>query len=108
MPFCFFFKVNKGTTWDELKQLSEKQERAAKRKLEYFEAACFTVSYDVFLDICRDISVPQAFYQNHSKTSITTQSGMRKCIVICNTQDSKQIILYTAGRCFPLYAGVKG
>lgn len=104
MPFCHFSRVYKGTTWSTLKATNELQSENKCKKLEYLEIITITVDQTEFKIICDDISCPRDCYREFTPESRTTADGKWKCIVIENRENGQQIILYTAGRIYPLYA----
>lgn len=106
MAFCYLFKVSQGTSWDDLEKLSSEQKKACKKPSEYNTVVVLSVAPNLFNGICQDISIPHWIYQEYKDLAITLPDGMRQCIVIRNSADSKQLVLYTAGRNSPLYAGI--
>lgn len=106
MAFCYLFKVSQGTSWNDLEKLSSEQKKACRRPSEYSAAAVLSVAPSLFSGICQDISIPHWIYQEYKELARTLPDGTRRCIVIRNSADSKQLVLYTAGRNSPLYAGI--
>lgn len=106
MPFCHFSRVYKGTTWLSLRATSEWQSKNNCKKLEYLEITTITVDQTEFKAICDDISYPRDCYREFTSESRTTSDGKWKCIVIEDRKSGQQIILYTAGRVYPLYAAI--
>lgn len=106
MTFCYLFKVSQGMSWDDLEKLSLEQKKACRMPSEYSAAVVLLVAPSLFSSICKDISIPHGIYQKYKELAITLPDGTRQCIVIRNNADTKQLVLYTAGRNSPLYAGV--
>lgn len=106
MPFCHFSKVYKGTSWDELKANKLLQVARNCRELEYSELVTITVEQAEFDQMCNDVSCMRPCYRKYANQSLASLDGKWKCIVIDNEKSKQRIILYTAGRMYPLYAAV--
>lgn len=106
MPFCHFSRVYKGTSWADLKANKELQKLNNCRELEYSELITVTVNQAEFDEICNDVSCSRSCYQKYAKESLATFEGKWNCIVIKNRENKQKIILYTAGRMYPLYAAI--
>ena len=104
MPFCHFSRVHRGTTWATLNTTNEQQIRNNCKKLEYQVIATITVDQEEYKTICEDISYPRDCYRKFTSQSRTTLDGKWGCIIIKDRASGQQIILYTAGRIYPLYA----
>jgi len=106
MPFCHFSRVYKGTSWADLKANKRLQIARNCKELEYYELITVTVDQAEFDQICNDVSCTRPCYQKYAYQSLPTSDGKWNCIVIKNRQSEQKIILYTAGRMYPLYAAV--
>lgn len=107
MPFCHFSKVYRGATLSTLKATNEQQIKNNCKEMEYSPIATITVDQAEFKTICEDISHPRDCYQEFTSQSRTTPDGKWQCIVIKDRESGQQIILYTAGRIYPLYAATQ-
>lgn len=106
MPFCHFTKVFEEISWDELKEKTKQQTANNCRQLEYKEVITITLSKTEFDIICNNISKPYACYQKFASLSIANAQGIWNCITLIDKQTKNKLILYTAGRPFPLYAAM--
>jgi hypothetical protein len=106
MPFCHFSRVYKGTSWTDLKGNEQLQLFRNCKKLEYTELVSVVVDQEEFEQICNDVSIVRSCYQKYTHQSIADLEGKWKCIVIRSQHSKRKIILYTAGRIYPLYAAV--
>lgn len=106
MPSCHFSRVYEKTTWSDLKAASGQQVKNNCKKLEYAEIATITVEQAEFKLICSDVSYPRDCYRKYTPQSCAASDGKWKCIVIKERKSGQQIILYTAGRIYPLYAAI--
>lgn len=106
MPFCYFSRVHKGTSWTDLKANEQLQVIRDCKKIEYLELISIVVDQEEFDLICNDVSNARSCYQKYSHQSIATLDGKWKCITIKNRYRKQKIVLYTAGRIYPLYAAV--
>ncbi len=107
MPYCHFSKVYRGMKWVDVEKVKNLQIQRKCKELEYCILACYAVSDEVFNQFCEDISIPRHIYQDVADQSIASPEGKWKCIVIENAQCTKRIILYTAGRLYPLYVAIE-
>ena len=106
MPFGHFSRVYKGTSWADLKANEQLQISRKCKKLEYTELISIVVDQEEFNLICSDMSNARNCYQKYTHQSITALNGKWKCIIIKNKHSMQRIILYTAGRTYPLYASI--
>lgn len=106
MPFCHFSKVYEGISWDNLKEKTKLQIANNCRQLEYKEAIAITLTKAEFDIICKNISKPYDCYQKFVPLSIPNSQGIWNCITLIDKQTQRKLILYTAGRSFPLYVAM--
>ena len=106
MPFCHFSRVYKETAWSDIKANIQFQISRNCKALEYLELITITIDQSEFELICSDISCPRPCYQKYSYHSVASSDGKWQCIVLTNKQNGQKLILYTAGRLYPLYASV--
>lgn len=76
------------------------------KKIKYLEIATLEISQFEFDKICKDISIPNSCYLKYARQSVAKTDGIWRCIILRNEQDARKIILYTAGRTYPLYAAI--
>lgn len=107
MPFCHFSKVTNGMSWSIIKENTLSQMSNSCKEIEYLEIATITISPREFDIICKDVSIPSYCYLRFTPHSIADLGGIWHCIKIQNTQDTRSIILYTAGRVHPLYVAIE-
>lgn len=106
MPFGYFSKINKGTSWQNLKVNDQTQSVNNRKKIEFIIIASIVVPKKEFDVVGSDISVSHACYQNFTRFSVANTFGLWQCIELRNNQDFRKLILYTAGRTYPLYAAI--
>ena len=104
MPFRHFSRVYKGTALADLKAKEQLRISGKCKEVEYTELISIVVDQEEFDQLCNDISSARSCYQNYAHQSTATLDGKWKCIIIKNQHNEQRIILYTAGRMFPLYA----
>lgn len=75
--------------------------------MEYIELVNISVEQDEFKNICSDISIPRSCYQQYAHQSVSDLNGKWQCIIIKNIHNTQSLVLYTAGRLFPLYAAIR-
>lgn len=106
MPFCHFSKISKSISWSKIKANTLLQIKNNCKKIEYLKLTDVAISKPEFDTICKDISIPSLCYQKFAHQSVAGTDGIWRCIILQNTQDTRKIILYTAGRIYPLYAAI--
>ena len=107
MSFLYFSKVNKGTSWSSIKNDIQFQTSNNCKKMEYSEVVAIVISKSEFDAIFNDISIPNPCYFRFAPQSVARLNGIWNCIILQNAQDTRKIILYTAGRVYPLYAAIE-
>lgn len=93
-------------SWADLKANEQLQLSRKCKTLEYVELISIGVAQKEFDLICNDVSSARSCYQKYTHQSIATLDGKWKCIIIKSQHSKQKIILYTAGRIYPLYASV--
>ena len=106
MPFCYFTKVCEDISWEDLKKITKKQIANNCRQLEYNEIITITLSKTEFDNVCHNISKPHTSYLQFAPLSIANAQGIWNCITLIDKQTNNKLILYTAGRIFPLYVAM--
>lgn len=107
MRYCRFFKVDRDTNWDTLKEQTHLHELNRKKVLPYKILTSIVLSQDEFDDLCENIHLPHFSYKEFSKRSVTNSDGIWNCIVLRGKSENRELIIYTAGQLYPLYAGIK-
>ena len=104
MPFCHFSRVYKGTSLADLKAKEQLQISRKCKEVEYAEIISILVDQEEFDFICNDLSKVRSCYQKYAHQSTSSSDGKWKCIIIKSHNNKQKIILFTAGRIYPLYA----
>ncbi len=107
MFFCHFSKVHRGISWSTIQENTRLQNSNHCQKIAYTEIAAVTLSESEFKTICRDISKPHPCYQQFAPLSLAKEDGTWQCISLIEPIANQKIILYTAGRKWPLYAAIE-
>ena len=106
----FYQKINRiyeGITMSDLLTARERQSKSHCRRIEYSQIAKVVVDEAEYMNICNDLSAPRECFRPYAHMSRTTKNGIFKCIVIESEMSTQQIILYTAGQAYPLYAAIR-
>ena len=107
MPFCHFSKICKSISGSKIKANTLLQITNNCKKIEYLKLIDIVISKPEFDAICKDISIPSLCYQKFAPQSVAGADGIWRCIILQNMQDTRKLILYTAGRIYPLYAAIE-
>lgn len=106
MPKAYFFKVNNETTWENILIATKEQMNQARKPLSYISIVELTIEKKYFDKLITSILQPDAVYLKYASQSLPDTKGVWKCITIKCDSDTRNIILYTAGRTFPLYVAI--
>jgi len=104
MNFAYFSKFSDFTSFDELKIKIEKQKINRVMPLPYIIIKKIHISSVEFDNIL--LSNSNAPYASYIDLSIPTQHGVWNCIQINCIEDSRNILIYTAGTSHPLYISI--
>ncbi len=106
MPCCRFFKVNQRTNWASLSESSQLHALNMRKELKYKVLTTIIVSHNQFDSICEKVYLPNPIYKEFAPMSVANLDGIWNCIVICEQNKSRKLIIYTAGQMYPLYVGI--
>lgn len=104
MNTAYFVKVSDGLTWNVLREKILLQEKKGCRPLPFLISKRLAVSPLEFHILSGNILVPAKCYTPYTAASTADSMGIWHCIFLESAQDSRNLLLYTAGRGFPLYA----
>ena len=106
MFYCRFFKVNRDTNWAVLKNQSHLHELNVKKMLPYKILTSIVLPQDEFDVLCENIHLPHLAYKKFAIRSVADLNGIWNCIVLRGKNKNGELIIYTAGQMYPLYAGI--
>ncbi|WP_027643882.1 hypothetical protein [Enterocloster clostridioformis] len=106
MKKTYFAKVSDSMSWDVLKEKIEEQKRNNAQPLTFAIVAKVNVSSIDFDKLSLSIGKANALYAPYTTLSIATSDGIWNCILIRCSNDSRNILVYTAGNVCPLYASI--
>ena len=101
-----FIKVSKTMTWNELKKIIINTNNIKATPLQYAIVTTIDVSAENFDIISESIYNSYQFYMNYTLLSTPTPKGVWNCILIQCAENSKNLLIYTGGRVYPLYASI--
>ncbi|MEG2013486.1 MAG: hypothetical protein RR063_09845 [Anaerovoracaceae bacterium] len=107
MLYCRFFKVEQGTDWTTLRKQSDLHDLKMKKTLPYKLIKTIILPQVEFNDLCKNIYRPHVSYKEFAKQSVAAIDGIWNCIALRGNNENRELIIYTAGQMYPLYAGVK-
>lgn len=106
MNTAYFVKVSKSMSWNELKEKINKQKNNKIKPLPFIIAAIINVSSMDFDDLSLSLQKPSMLYASYAALSVATLQGIWNCILIKCNDDPRNILIYTAGNIYPLYASI--
>lgn len=106
MNTAYFVKVSKSMFWNELKEKINKQKNSRIKPLPFIITTIITVSSMDFDNLSPSLQKTSMLYISYATLSVATLQGIWKCILIKCNDDSRNILIYTAGNIYPLYASI--
>lgn len=104
MARAFFSRVEPNTSFPSLITNAQSQIEAGRKPLDYNIIAEIFLSKAEFDEVLNNISLSIPQYKAHYVSSVASPDGVWQCIEIKCLFDDRTVIIYTAGRTFPLYA----
>lgn len=106
MKKTYFAKVTDSMTWDTLKEKIEEQKRNKSKRLPYSVIAKINVTSKDFDELSLSIGKPNSLYYQYHEKSTATEMGVWNCILITCKDDPRNILIFTSGNIYPLYASI--
>jgi hypothetical protein len=106
MPVAHFSRVVDDTCLQNLLVASQTQNERKCKPLHYETLIDLSLSISDFESIAVAIARPHPCYLPYAFRSVADNHGIWRCILVRNQLDDRKIVLYTAGRTFPLYAAL--
>lgn len=110
MNKAYFSKVSQTMSWDELKLNISKQKANDITPLPYEILTEIFISPSDFgkLSVClsKTSLLVSSLYRSYAVRSVADSQGIWPCILIRCADHSKNILVYTAGNLYPLYASI--
>lgn len=103
MPDAYFIKVNGNVTWDQLLENTRTQIEKKNKALPYRTLIEISIDEIQFMNMFKNITTFNPVYLAYTSASISDSNGIWNCIVIKCASLNRGIVIYTAGRSFPLY-----
>lgn len=101
-----FSRIYDNTTWNSLKNTIYAQRKNNCIPLPYIIIKEIYISLAEFDKLAMKLSKPRKYYTDFSLNSIANQQGIWNCILIKCNVDKRNVVLYTAGNIYPLYASI--
>lgn len=106
MNTAYFVKVSENLSWNALKEKIRRQQETDCRPIPFVLLEKIPVSSREFDSISQNLQKPHSCYATHTAQSLPDSRGFWHCILIESPDDSRNLLLYTAGRPWPLYVSV--
>jgi len=104
MGKAFFSRVELNTAFSSLAAEAKRQIEAGHKPIDYGVVTEIYLPKEEFCAVMDNISLPMPQYQAHCRKSVTSHEGAWQCIEVKCLSDIRAVVVYTAGRTFPLYA----
>lgn len=106
MNTAYFVKTSENLSWNTLKEKIRLQQEADCRPLPFVISDKVCVSSQEFDSIAKNLGKPHSCYASNAAQSLPDSHGVWHCILIEAPENSRNLLLYTAGRSWPLYASI--
>lgn len=104
MPTAYFSRILNDTSWNDLLKNTQMQKSQKCKPLHYNILTELVIASSDFDILENTLSKPNQCYLKYAAQSVADEYGIWNCIVVKSETDSREAILFTAGRTFPLYA----
>lgn len=106
MNKAYFSKVSNSLSWNELKEKIIEQQKNMIKPIPFIIIAKIEIPSIDFDNLSLSIQKINLKYLSYATLSIATLQGVWNCILIKCIDDSRNILIYTAGNIYPLYASI--
>lgn len=106
MQRAHFSRIFPDTTWSTLNKIVKQQRLNTCKPLPYLVLSEITISSKTFEELSQSLITPHKCYSNLTKLSVSNSYGIWNCILISCANDTKNILIYTAGNIYPLYGSI--
>lgn len=106
MDTAYFSKITGTMSWNSLNKRISKQIYTQNKALPYKIIIQLSITSKDFNEISKSLKIPHKCYLSYSHLSIPDSSGIWNCILIKSISDSRNLLLYTGGNIYPLYASI--
>lgn len=106
METAYFVKVTDSMSWNQLNEKIEKLKRKGIKPLRFITVAKIVVSSKDFDNLAISIKKYNTLYAPYTHLSVPTNHGIWNCILLMCFGESRNILIYTAGNLYPLYASI--
>lgn len=106
MNTAYFVKVSNLMSWNELKDKVIEQKKNKVKPLSFIIIAKVSISSMDFDNLSLSIQKSNIPYAPYAPLSVATLQGVWNCILVKCIEDSRNILIYTAGNIYPLYASI--
>lgn len=106
MNTAYFSKISKKTSWNMLEDSILLQQKRNCKPLPFTIIAYIDITATEFDELSQNILKKNEYYSQYTSLSIASLHGIWQCIFIQCIHDSRNLLLYTAGNKYPLYASI--
>lgn len=106
MNIAYFSKVSHSMSWNNLKAKIIEQKKNGVKPLPYIVVAEIFVSSSDFDNLSISLSKPNILYAPYAALSVASLQGVWNCILIKCIDNSRNVLIYTSGNIYPLYASI--
>ncbi len=106
MNKAHFSRVDRNTTWNILYNTINSQIKNGCKPIPFAILTEIYITEIEFDELSLSLAKPHDYYFKYTDQSVANSSGIWKCIFIKCVANSKNVLLYTAGNIYPLYASI--
>ncbi len=106
MKKAHFSRIYDNTTWQDLQNTVKRQLLNGCTPIPYNILAEIPISAEEFNYLCNSLLKANKYVKRYSSDSVIDSQGIWNCIVLKCITDSRNLVLYTAGNHYPLYASI--
>lgn len=106
MDKTHFVKVSAHMSWDTLREKISEQEKVHAKPLSFVIIVTIHTTSTRFDSLSHCIRKSNALYMPYASLSVADSKGTWRCISIKCKGDPRNILIYTAGTAYPLYASI--
>ena len=106
MQKTHFSRIYDNTTWQDLQNTVKQQQLNGCTPIPYNILVEIPISTEEFDFFCNSLIKASKYFKRYATQSVIDSQGIWNCIVLKCATDSRNLILYTAGNHYPLYASI--
>ena len=103
MEESYFVKVGERSSLEDVLASMRLQEKRSLKKIRYCSVAQIQLADEEFQSMLYPITQSHNIYVKFGPSNAISCDGSLRCITLTNSSEGAHLVVYTAGRTFPLY-----